>query len=96
MTHPGELVPAEEKQSDECGFEEERHQALDRQRRAEHIANVMTVISPVHAKLKFHGDPGGDAHGEVDAEQHAPEFCHLPPDIPAGHDVHTLHDAEQD
>ena len=55
----------------------------------------MAVIGPVHPELKFHGDAGGDAHGEIDAEQNAPEFGRLMPDLFAGHDIDALHNAEQ-
>ena len=73
-------VPAEEEQADEGGFEEEGHQAFDRERRAEDIADIMRVVGPVGAELELHGDAGGDAHGEVDAEQNTPEHRHVAPD----------------
>ena len=96
MLDAGQPVPGEEEQADEGRFEEEGHQPFDRQRRAEHIADIMRVIGPVGAELEFHGDAGGDAHGEIDAEQHAPEFHHVAPDRLAGHHIDGFHDAEQD
>jgi hypothetical protein len=42
---------------------------------------VMPVATPEH---------------EVDAEQRAPEFRHLPPDRAAGHDIDRLHDRHED
>jgi len=39
---------------------------------------------------------GGDAEGEVDAEQLAPELCHVFVDLLAGHDVDRFHDGEQE
>src|SRR2546429_6868192 len=42
------------------------------------------VVSPVSAELELHGDAGGDSHGEVDAEQQAPESRHALPDLPPG------------
>ncbi len=95
MTDARQPVPAEEEESDEGGFEEERHQPFDRQRRAEYVADVMRVIGPVGAELELHGDAGGDAHGEIDAEQRAPEPRHRPPDPPPGHDIDALHDGEE-
>ena len=95
MRHFRQSVPAEKEQPDEGGLEEKRHQAFDGERRAEDIADIMAVIGPVRAELEFHGDAGGDAHGEIDAEQHAPEFRRLAPDLLAGHDIDALHDAEQ-
>ena len=77
-------------------FEKECHQAFDRQRRAENVADIMRVIGPVGAELEFHGDAGGDPHGEIDAEQLAPESRHVAPDFPAGHDVDALHDGKQE
>ncbi len=76
-------------------FQEERHQALDRQRRAEDVADVVGVVGPVGAELELHGDAGRDPHGEVDAEQQAPELRHALPDLAARHDVDALHDGEQ-
>jgi hypothetical protein len=32
---------------------------------------------------------------KVDAEQRAPEFRHLPPDLAAGHDIDGFHDGQQ-
>ena len=91
-----QLVPAEEEQADEGGFEEEGHQAFDRQRRAEDVADIMAVVAPVHPELELHDDAGRHPQREVDAEQRAPEFGHLPPDHPAGHHIYRLHDGEQD
>ncbi|EGE55402.1 hypothetical protein RHECNPAF_930048 [Rhizobium etli CNPAF512] len=63
-----QLVPAEEEQTDEGRLQEEGHQAFDRQRRAEDVADIIAVIAPVHAELEFHDDAGGDADHEIDAE----------------------------
>ena len=92
----GELVPAEEEEADEGRLEEEGHQPFDRERRAEDVADVVAVVGPVGSKLEFHGDPGGHPHGEVDAEEPAPELRHLPPDLAPGHDVDALHDAKEE
>ena len=96
MAELAHAIPAEEEQADEGRFQEERHQAFDRQRRAEDVADIMRVVGPVGAELEFHGDAGGDAHGEVDAEQLAPEPRHVAPDLAAGHHVDALHDGEQE
>ena len=68
MLHLAEPVPSEEEHADERGFQKKGHHAFQRQRRAEHIADIMRVIGPVGAELEFHGDAGGDTHGEIDAE----------------------------
>ena len=93
LAHP---VPAEEEQPDQRRFQEEGHQALDRQRRAEHIAHIVGVVGPVHAELELHRDAGGDAEREIDAEQRAPEFRHVLPDLTAGHHIDALHDGEHE
>ena len=90
-----QAVPAEKEQANETGFQEKGHQAFDGERGAENVADVMAVIGPVHPELEFHRDAGGNAHGEIDAEQHAPKLGCLAPDFLAGHDIDALHDAEQ-
>jgi hypothetical protein len=64
-------------------------------RRSEYVADIMAVIAPVHAELKLHHNAGSDAHNEVDTKQRTPEFCHLPPDEPSGHDINGFHDGKQ-
>ncbi|MPM50433.1 hypothetical protein SDC9_97172 [bioreactor metagenome] len=91
-----QAVPAEEEETDEGRFEEEGHQPLDRQRRAEDVADVVRVISPVGAELELHGDAGGDAEREVDAEQLAPELGHVAVDFLAAHHIDRFHDGQQD
>ena len=89
-----EPVPAEEEHPDERRLEEERHQPLDRERRAEDVADVVRVVRPVGPELELHRDAGGDAHHEVDAEELAPEPRHVPVDLLARHHVDGLHDHE--
>ncbi|MNM96149.1 hypothetical protein D3C81_1086160 [compost metagenome] len=96
VLHLAQAIPAEEEQADEGRLEEERHQALDGQRRAEDVADVVAVVGPVGAELELHGQPGGDAEGEVDAEQLAPELDHVLVDLFAGHHVDRLHDRQQE
>ncbi|MNJ59588.1 hypothetical protein D3C77_552810 [compost metagenome] len=96
VLHLGEPIPAEEEQANEGRFEEERHQPFDGQRRAEDVTDVMAVVGPVGAELKLHGQPGGDAQGEVDAEQLAPELDHVLIDLLAGHDIDRFHDGQQE
>jgi hypothetical protein len=91
-----QLVPAEEHQAHERRLEEEGHQPLDGQGRAEDVADVVGVVAPIHAELEFHGDAGRHAEDEVDPEQRGPEFRHLPPDRPIGHHVDRLHDRHDD
>ena len=44
-------------------------QALDRERRAEDVADVARVRRPVHAELELLHDAGDDAEREVDEEE---------------------------
>ncbi len=90
-----QLVPAEEKQADESRFEKEGHQAFDRQRRAKDVADILRIIGPVRSELELHGQSSGDAEGEIDAEQLAPELRHVPVDFLARHDEDRLHDDEE-
>ena len=95
MLKAAESVPSKEEQADEGALEEESHQALDRERHAENVTDVVGVISPVRSELELHRDAGRDTHGEVDAEQNAPESRHLAPDRAAGHHVHAFHDRHE-
>jgi hypothetical protein len=72
----GQPVPAEDPQPEERRLEEERGQPLDRQRRAEHVADEARVLAPRHPELELLHDPGGDAEREVDQQQLAPEAGH--------------------
>ena len=62
----GEAAPAEDPQAEERGLEEEREQRLDRQRRAEDVADEARVVRPVHPELELLHDAGDQAEGEVD------------------------------
>ena len=95
MLHARQTMPAEEEQPDEGGLEEERHQSFDRQWGAEDVADVVCVVRPVGAELEFHGDAGCNTHGEVDAEQRAPEPYHVAPDGAAGGHINAFHDRQQ-
>ena len=96
MRDLAQLVPAEKEQPDKGCLKKEGHQPFDRQRRPENVADIMAVIAPVHPELKFHGDSGGNSEGEIDAEQQAPEFGHLPPYRAVGHHVDRFHDRHED
>ena len=96
MADLAQPVPTKEEQADKSGFEEERHQAFNRQRRAEHVAYIVTVVTPVHAELEFHDNAGSDAHGEINAEQRRPEHGRLAPDIAARHHIDAFHDGHHD
>src|SRR5450631_2019206 len=94
MFDGAESVPTEEKQTDERRLEEKRHQPFDGERRAENVADVMRVISPVGAELELHRYPGRHTHREIDAEQYAPELGHALPDLAPRHYVHCFHDRQ--
>ncbi len=92
----GELVPAEDPQAQEGGFEEERQQGFDRQRGAEDIAHKARVLRPVHAELELLDDAGDHPHGKVDDKQLAPELGHALVDFLTGAHVEGLHQRHQD
>ena len=68
------LVPAEEQDGQEAGFQEEGEDAFRRQGAAEDVAYATGVVRPVGAELEFHHDAGGHAQREDDAEYLGPEF----------------------
>ena len=70
----GQLIPAENPQAQESGFEEKGEQRLDGKRRAKNVAHKARVFRPIHAELKFLHDAGDDADRKIDEEQLAPEF----------------------
>ena len=72
-------VPAEDPDTEESRFHEERNQGLHSQGSAEDIAHVAAVFAPVHAELEFLYDTRDHANGKVDQEQFAPEFRHFAP-----------------
>ncbi len=92
----GQPGPAEEHQADEGRLQEEGHQPLDGERRAEDIAGIGREIRPVGAELELHGQAGGDAEHEVDAEDGAPEPRDGPPDLAPGHHIDALHDDQHE
>ena len=96
MLHFGQAIPAKKEQTDEGRFEEECHQAFNRQRSAENVTDVMAVVRPVGAELELHGQASGDAQREVDAEQLAPEAGHVLVDLLAGHHIDRLHDGQEE
>jgi hypothetical protein len=65
-------VPPEDPDADEGRLEEERQDALECERSAEHVPDEAGVVRPVHAELELLHDAGDDPHREVD-EEHATE-----------------------
>jgi hypothetical protein len=83
--HPaGKPVPAENPQAEEGGFEEEREQGLDSERRTENVTDEPGISRPVHTKLEFLDNARDDTHGEVDQEQLAVEPGQLEPAVVTG------------
>src|SRR5208337_5577302 len=95
MLDLAQAIPAKEEQPDEGRLEKEGHEALDRERRAEDVADVVRIIAPIRAELELHRDPGRDAHREIDAEQGSPKFRGVAPYRAARHHIDALHDGEQ-
>ena len=82
---------AEDPDAQEGRFHEERHQRLDRERRAEDIAHITGIFRPVHAELEFLHNSGHNANGKVDQEQLPPEFRHFAPGLVPGLIIAGLH-----
>ena len=73
MGLPGESVPAEDPDAEECGLQEERDQAFHRQWAAEHVAHQPRVRRPIHAELELLNQSRHDAYSDIDQEQRAEE-----------------------
>src|ERR1700688_2691541 len=95
MAAPAHALPTEEEKPHEARLEKEGHQALEGERGAEDVADVMGEVGPIGAELELHGDAGGDPHGEIDAEERTPELGHLAPNGAPGHHIDAFHDGEQ-
>ena len=91
-----DLVPAEQQHGEKTGFEEEREDALRRQRAAEHVADEARIRRPVRAELKFHHDARRHADGEREREHLRPEPRHLVIDRIFGLEPQPFHDDEHD
>ena len=92
MELTSDLVPAEQQDGEEAGFQEEREDAFGGQGAAEHIAHVTGVGSPVGAELEFHHNPGGDSDGERQRKHPGPESRQLVVQVVAGFQPEPFHD----
>ena len=88
-------VPAEDPEAEERRLEEERGQALDRERRAEDVADELRVDRPVHPELELLHEPGGDADREVDQEERAEEVRQPQPALVPRPVPQRLHDRDE-
>ena len=88
-------VPAEDPQPEERRLEHERRQPLDRERRAEDVADEPRVDRPVHPELELLDEPGGDADREVDQEQRPEELRQPQPLLVPRPVPHGLHDRDE-
>jgi hypothetical protein len=75
VSDAAELFFAVKEEAEEGGLEEEREKAFHGESLSDEAAGGFGEIGPVGAELKFHGDAGDDAEGEVDAEDFGPETC---------------------
>ena len=72
-----DLVPSEQHDAEEAGFEEEGGQHLVGEQRPGDAAGEGREIAPVGAELVGHDEAGDDAHGEVDGEDLRPEMVQV-------------------
>ncbi len=66
-------LPAEQHHAEEGRLEEERHQHLVADERADHVAHHDREAAPIGPELVAEHDAGHDAHGEGDGEDLGPE-----------------------
>ena len=93
-----EAVPAEDPEAEERRLEHERGEALDRERRAEDVADELRVDRPVHPELELLHEAGRDADREVDQEERAEEVRQPQPALvprPVPHRLHDRHERPQ-
>ena len=90
-----EAVPAEDPEAEERRLQEEGGQALDRERRAEHVAHELRVDRPVHPELELLHQPGGDADREVDQEERPEEVREAQPALVPRPVPLRLHDRDE-
>ncbi len=77
QVHPfGQPVPAEQPQPEEGRLQEERGQALHRQRAAEHVSDEPRVRRPVHPELELLHQSGDDPDRDIDEQQRSEEPRH--------------------
>ena len=90
-----EPVPAEDPEAEERRLEEERGEPLDRERRAEDVADEPRVHRPVHPELELLHEPGRDADREVDQEQRPEEARQPQPALVPRPVPERLHDRDE-
>ena len=90
-----EPIPAEDPEPEEGRLEHERREALDRERRAEHVADVLRVDRPVHPELELLDEPRRDADREVDQHQRPEEAGQPQPRLVAGAVPARVHDRDK-
>ncbi|VTR69980.1 conserved hypothetical protein [Desulfosarcina cetonica] len=91
----GDLVPAEDPDTDEGRFQEKGQRGLDGQQGPEDVAHIGRVTGPVGPELEFEGNPCHHAQGEVDEKKFAPEFGHAQIGLIPGFHVSGLHVGHQ-
>ena len=86
----GSLSQPKIQSAEEGRLEEEGEERLDRERRAEDVADEARVLGPVHPELELLHDPGDDAHREVDEEELAPELREALPEVSSPVTYHAV------
>ena len=90
-----EPVPAEDPEPEERRLEHERREPLDRERRAEDVADELRVDRPVHPELELLHEPGRDADREVDEHERPEEAREPQPGLVAAAVPERLHDRDE-
>jgi hypothetical protein len=81
---------------EKAGLEEEREDALHRQRLADDSAGLRCEPRPVGAELELHRDAGHDSHRERQAEDPDPDARRVVPRRPAGSERHRLENDDEE
>ncbi len=90
-----EPVPAEDPEPEERRLEHERREPLDRERRAEDVADELRVDRPVHPELELLHEPRRDADREVDEHERPEEAGEAQPRLVAAAIPERLHDRDE-
>ena len=90
-----EALLSEQECAEEAGFEEEREHAFHGQGLSDDASGRFGETRPVGPELKFHGDAGDHAHGEIDGEYFCPEAGRAVVVLVAGAQGHGLEHQDQ-
>jgi len=95
MTDAAKSFFAIEEETKKTGLQEEGKNAFHGECLANDTAGSLRKLGPICAELKFHGDAGDDAEGEVNPEDFGPEASSAVVVLVAGAEEHSFKDDNQ-